>query len=65
MVGHVLAVQSNDRVIDDGRKAPNMVGVDMDNLLPSRPRLRQNEPDHFEQAQKTPAVFCRGSLLGA
>src|SRR5690606_20027760 len=48
MVGHVLAVQFDDRVVDDRRKATDMVCINVNNVIPGRPGLRQNELDIAE-----------------
>ena len=49
VVGHVLAVQLDDRVVDDRRKAADMVCVDVNNMVPGCAGLRQNELDIAER----------------
>src|SRR5690606_28463947 len=48
MVRHVLAVQLDNGVVDDRRKTADMVCIDVNNVIPTRPGLRQNELDITE-----------------
>src|SRR5690606_29186453 len=48
VVRHVLAVQLDYCVVDDWRKTADMVCIDVNNVIPIRPGLRQNEFDITE-----------------